>query len=118
MSGWIVKLVVFIFVIGFVIMEAGAVFVSKATVQEAAVGAAGEAAFAIKTRGVSGEPEALAREYAKEKGSEFVSITYDNAARTVTVTLSRRAKTLVIHRFDFFSKHIVATSSSTKSYAT
>jgi len=117
-SGWIIKLVVSFFIVAVAIMEVGAVLVSKATVQEATLGAAAEAAFAIKTQGVNGDPETLARAYAKEKGSEFVSITYDKAARTVTVKLSRKAKTLFIHRFDYFSKYTTATSSATKSYAT
>lgn len=118
-SGWLVKLVIFIGLAGILIIEAGGVLVAKATVTETAEGAAAEAAFAIKTRGgIREDPEVAARAFTEEKGCEFVSITYDQAAQTVSVTVQRKAKTFIVKKIDFLAKkYDVAKSTSTKSYA-
>lgn len=117
-SSWLVKLVIFIGLAGIVIIEAGGVLVAKGSVTETAAGAAAEAAFAIKTRGIREDPEVAARAFTEEKGCEFVSITYDQAAQTVSVTVQRKAKTYIIKNIDFLAKkYAVAKATSTKSYA-
>lgn len=117
-SGWLVKLVIFIGLAGILVIEAGGVLVAKGSVAETASGAAAEAAFAIKTRGVREDPEIAARAFTEEKGCEFVSITYDQAAQTVSVTVQRKAKTYIVKHIDFLAKkYAVAKSTSTKSYA-
>lgn len=116
-SNWLVKIVVFLGIAGVLVIEGGAILVARGTSADAAQGATSEAAFAIKTQGIRGDPEASAREYATSKGVEFVSISYNQAAATVTVTVRRKAKTLFTHKIEALRKYTVATSSFTKSYA-
>lgn len=116
-SNWLVKIILVLAIAGVLIIEGGAVLVARGTSAEAAQEAASEAAFEIKTQGIRSDPEAAAREFATSKGVEFVSITYDQAAAKVTVTVRRKAKTLFIHKIEPLKKYTVATSSFTKSYA-
>lgn len=116
-SNWLVKIVVLLAIAGVVVIEGGAVLVARGQTADAAQGATAEAAFAIKTQGIRGDPEAEARAFATSKGVEFVSISYDQAAQTVTVTVRRKAKTQFIHKIGALKKYTVATSAYTKSYA-
>lgn len=116
-SNWLVKLVVFIGIAGMLIIEGGGVLVAKGSVADTAEGAASEAAFAIRTRGVQGDPEDLARQFAESKGCELVKIEYDNAAQTVSVTVRREARTFIIQYIGPLKKHTVATYRATRSYA-
>lgn len=116
-SNWLVKIVIFLVVAGVTVIEGGAILVARGTSADAAQGATSEAAFAIKTQGIRSNPEAAAREFAASKGVEFVSISYDQAAATVTVTVRRKAKTLFTHKIEALKKYTLATSSFTKSYA-
>lgn len=116
-SNWLVKLVVFIGIAGMLIIESGGVLVAKGSVADTGEGAASEAAFAVKTRGVQGDPESVARSFVESKGCEFVSITYDEAAKTVSVTVRRVAKTYIIQHIGPLKKYKVATYTGTRSYA-
>lgn len=116
-SNWLVKLVVFIGIAGMLIIEGGGVLVAKGSVADTSEGAASEAAFAIRTRGVQGQPEDLARQFAESKGCEFVKIEYDNVAKTVSVTVRREAKTFIIQYIGPLKKYKVATHRATRSYA-
>ena len=116
-SNWLVKIIVLLAIVGVLVIEGGAILVARGTTAEAAQGATSEAAFAIKTQGIRSDPESVAREFAASKGVEFVSIAYDQAASTVTVTVRRTAKTFVAHKIGPLKKYTVATSSFTKSYA-
>lgn len=116
-SNWLVKIVVFLAIAGVLVIEGGAILVARGSAADAAQGATSEAAFAIKTQGIRSDPEGAAREFATSKGVEFVSISYDQAASTVTVTVRRKAKTFLTHKIEPLKKYTVATSSFTKSYA-
>lgn len=116
-ANWLVKIVVVLLVVGLVVIEAGGVIAARLTVSDAANNAAKDAAFAIKTRGIQVDPEEAARERAKTEGAEFVSIAYDQVAQTVTVTLRRKARTVVIQNIGPLKKYTVAQASSTRSYA-
>lgn len=116
-SSWLVKLVVFLGIAGILIVEIGGILVAKGTAVDTAEGAASEAAFAIKARGVSGDPETVARQFADTKDCEFVKIEYNQAAATVSVTVKRTAKTYITHRIGPLKKYTVSVATGTRSYA-
>lgn len=116
-AGWLTKLIVFIAIAGILILEVGGVLLAKGTVADAAGSAAVDAALAMKSTFSQAEAESAARETARDKGSEFVSISVDTAGKTVTVTLERKAKTRIVQHISSLRKYAKARATATRSYA-
>jgi hypothetical protein len=107
-TGWIFKLLISLALVGVVAFEAGAVIVARVTVDGVASEAAGEAASAYARGQNAGAAEAIAKEYAASHGATMVGFTIENQGRAVTVTVEKRARTILLHRIGATEKWTVA----------
>lgn len=97
-TGWIFKLLLSLALVGVIAFEFGAVIIARVTVDGVASEAAGEAAL-VYGRGQNVEAaEAAAREYTESRGATMTGFTIENDGRAVTVSVEKRARTLLLHR--------------------
>ncbi len=97
-SGWLVKIVVGIAVVGFLAVELGSPLVGKAQAQDAADAIATEAGFRLRDTFTE---QALQEACATEADKQSVEIveggcTYDRASEEVVVTVHKSARSFVL----------------------
>ena len=112
-SGWLVKLVVFIFVGGFLLIETASVFLARGGAVETASAAAEAAAYAALT---GDDPKAAALITVNEKGDTLLSVAVDPIGRTATVSVRKKAKTFLIHKIDYFKKFTTHEATETRKF--
>ena len=109
-TGWLVKLVVSLALVGVLAFEAGAVIVARVTVDTVAGDAAGEAALVYGRSADLDEARAVASEYVSTHGGTLVDFRVGEDGRAVFVTVSKNAKTLFLHRIGATDSWAVARS--------
>ena len=97
-SGWIVKLVVGIALAGFVLFELGSPVVTRVMLDGQAHDAASDAAKDYFSGHDVGKAQAIAQQDADTDGAKLAAFTVDDQG-VVHVTLSKQAKSYVLHNF-------------------
>lgn len=100
-TGWLLKLVLSIAIFGVCAFEAGAIVVAKVTIESTAGEAAQEAAIAYGRGGALDEATEIARDIAEREGAALESFDVTQNGQKIVVTVSMRAKTLILHRIGF-----------------
>ncbi|MEO7803264.1 MAG: hypothetical protein ABIS18_02185 [Actinomycetota bacterium] len=112
-AGWLIKLLLFIFIGGALLIETAGVLLNRGGAIETASEAAEAAVFAAKS---GGDPDEAALTVVKDKGGKLISVAVDPNARTATVTVRKRAKTLFIHKIAYFKKFTVFEATETRKF--
>lgn len=112
-TGWLIKVVLVLTVLGLLGFEVVGVLIAKASSADVARLAAQESGFRYRDTQNVREAEKTARDYAAKEGAEFVSIGVDPRADTLSVTIRKKAKTLFIHNIGPLEKYTVATATET-----
>lgn len=99
--GWLVKLLASISIVGLVAFEAGAVIVTRVTAESTAGDIATEAAFAVGHGGGTQDAEDAARTEAAKHGVALVALSVSPERDTVSVTIEKTAKTLILQRLSW-----------------
>ncbi len=99
--GWLVKLVVFLSVLGLVLFELGAITVNYFGLDTSA----DDIAVAVSTvaqAGTSSEAQLQeeARIRAKDVGAKLVDLKLNEQQQTLKIVLTRKASTLLLHQID------------------
>lgn len=115
---WLAKLILFIGLGGVILVELLGILLARYHAAEGASTAVNQAAFAIRSGGVEGDPRAVAVEGAKRHGTELVSMTSNGESKTVSVTVRRKARTFFVHRFRSLQKWTSVTVTDEASFAT
>jgi len=113
-TGWLLKLVVSLAVVGVFAFEAGAVIVARVTVDTVAGDAAGEAASAYGRTGSADDARSAAVEYVHSHGGSMTGFTIAPDGRSISVTVEKRAKTLFLHRIGFSKSWAIARSTRSR----
>lgn len=109
-TGWLIKLVVSLAIFGLVAFEAGAVVVAKVTIETVARDAAGEAADVFRREADGDAAREAARGVAEKNGAVLESFEVVENGEALLVTVSKRAKTIFLHRIGFTEDWAVARS--------
>ena len=116
-TGWLLKLVIWLAVAGFLLFEVGAMVVASVAADNAARAAATEAVDTYAHGHDFDAAQKAAITKAGEEGAEMVSFTADaNGAggqSRAVVVVRRHAKTLFLHRFSFLRRFTEPTASAT-----
>lgn len=115
-GGWLAKLAILIAVLGFVVIEGGAIILNNLGVREAAGNVASDVAFAVQNPISTETAPKAAERSAKENRVSVVKLDYDVPKKLVIVTVRRQAGTLVMHRVDRLRKYTVETATATRPY--
>ncbi len=99
-SSWLIKLIIVVGVVGFALLEGGAVVINRIQAQDAAGRAASEAGFVYSNRGDVDAATRRATDIVEQLGAEFVGLAVDQADREVAVTVTKTANTRLLHRFE------------------
>lgn len=99
-SSWLIKLIVIVAVVGFAVLEGGAIVVNRIQAQDIAGRAATEAGFVYSGRGDVDAATARATEVTEQLNAEFVALAVDQGAREIAVTVKKTANTRLLHRFE------------------
>jgi Flp pilus assembly protein TadG len=97
-SRWLLKLVIGIAVVGFALFELGSPFVTKAILDGNAHDAADDAAHEYFQNHDPARAQAVAQQDADGDGAKLAFFNIDDQG-TVHVTLSKQAKSYVLHNF-------------------
>jgi uncharacterized membrane protein len=108
---WLALLVVF----AIAAWDAGSVMITRFKLQNAAESAAFEAASTYKTTQSVNEAKATAVAQVKQddEGARITSFKVDQTSGEVTITLAKRASTILAGKIDFLRKLTKATASNT-----
>ena len=109
-TGWLVKLVVSLALVGVVAFEAGAILVARVGVESTALDAAGEAADELKRTGDEKAAEAAARALVEKEGAQLEAFAVVENGGAVVVTVSKEASTLLVDRIGFIEDWAIARS--------
>ncbi|HEX9695952.1 MAG TPA: hypothetical protein VGB64_06520 [Actinomycetota bacterium] len=112
-TGWLLRLIIGLVLLGLVFFEAGAVVVARVGVDGTAQTASREAALIY---GTSKNPDVARNEAEKaavQGGARVVEFTISPDGQEVTVTLERIAKTFVIHKIGPLKKFATVRASDT-----
>lgn len=101
-ASWLIKLLLIVAVVGFLVIEFGAVVVNRLQVQDVADQTAAEAGIVYVDRRSQDAAVERAEEFAQDNGAEFVELTVDERQRVIRVTVTKQASTRVLHRIDLF----------------
>jgi hypothetical protein len=110
---WPVRIVVVLALAALALFEVASLLFARFSASDMAVKATEEARFVYRNMGDLQRAQAAASEKAADGGAVLDTLTIDDQAQTATVTLHKRANTLVIERFDVFRKYVTATSTET-----
>lgn len=110
-TGWLLRLTVFLLVASFVVFEAGAVLVNAITTTDAAQQVAHAAATTYRADRSTDAARSTAEEVAVEKGVELVDLAVERDVLSVTVR--DRARTLIIHEVAALERFLVREATST-----
>lgn len=97
-TGWLLKLVLSLAIVGVVAFEAGAVVVARVGIEDIAGQAVAAAADEYRRSGNRGDAELAARGEAETRGAVLESFSVVEGGKAVVVTVSKPAKTLFLHR--------------------
>lgn len=100
-TGWLLKLVVSIAIVGLVAFEAGAVVVAHVTAESAATEVSNEAAFVVGRGGRVQDAEDAARAEAAKQGVALIAFSVSADREIVSVRIEKKAKTLILHRLSW-----------------
>jgi hypothetical protein len=109
-TGWLLKLVVSLAIVGVVLFEAGAVIVARVNVDSIASDAAGEAALEYAKAPNATQAEKVARDFVERRDATLVAFSVSPDGKVITLTVEKIAKTLIIQRFAATRKWTVARS--------
>lgn len=110
---WLIRLVVVLALAAAALFEVATVMFARVSASDTASKAAEEAGFVYRSTADLRRAEVAAREEAAAGGAVLDRLTINAQARTATVTLHKRAKTLVMGRFEAFEKYTTATATET-----
>lgn len=96
-SGWLVKVVLGIALLGFAALELGSPLIVRAQADEAAHEVANEAAFRLRDNYTQQTLESTCAEEADKRDVTITECTV-NASREVMVTVAKEAKSYLLHR--------------------
>lgn len=113
---WLLKLIVLFGVLGVLGVEGVGVLLAHYHAAEGASAAATQAALGLRSGGVTGDPEALAKAGAQQHGCELVSMTRDPRTQTISVTVRRQARTFLIQKIEALDGLTRATATENASY--
>lgn len=112
-TGWLLRLVIGLLLLGVVVFEFGAVVIARVGVDGTAQTAAREAALVYGSgRGAEAAQEEAANK-AKEGGATLAEFSISQDGTEVTVTLERTAKTFIIHKIGALKKYATVRASDT-----
>ena len=109
-TGWLVKLVLSLAVFGLVAFEAGAIVVAKVTIESIAGDVLAEAREVYGPAEDAEQAEKAARAVAEQNDAVLERFEITENGTAIVVTVSKKAKTLLIHRIGFTKDWAVATS--------
>jgi hypothetical protein len=104
-TGWLLRIVIFLAVLSFAIFEGGAIAVNSITAEDAAREVARVAATAYRSSGEIDAAESAGVAAARERSVRLVEITIDGDSLSVTVRST--ARTLVLHEIEMFDRFTV-----------
>lgn len=104
-TGWLLRIVLFLAVLAFVIFEGGAIAVNSITAEDAAREVGRAAVTAYRGSGDIDAAESAGIAAARERGVRLVEITIDRNSLSVTVTST--ARTLVLHEIEMFDRFTI-----------
>lgn len=102
---WLLKVVIALVVVGLILFEVGAVILVKATAADTAAKAGEEGGFIYRGTSDLERAEQAAEEVANKGGAELVSFSVDPQNNTTTTTVTKKAKTIFIHKIGFLEKY-------------
>jgi hypothetical protein len=97
-TSWLLKVVLSLLLLGMVAFEAGAIVIARIGVDGTAQTAATEAAFSYARNQDLQRAETEAADKARQGGATLVAFAVSEDGETVTVTLERTARTMIVHR--------------------
>ena len=98
-GSWVIKVIVWVGLVGFLVIEFGSVLVNRIQAQDLASEAAVEANLMDDRSPNLERARARAVEFVGDK-AEVLEVTVDRATSTLSVTLRKQARTFVIHRIE------------------
>lgn len=107
---WLVKVVVILVVVGVALFELGAIVLVRATAADTAAKAGQEAGFNYRGTGDVERAKEAAKEITDKEGAVLVSFSVDVERNVTITTVSKRSKSIFIHRIGALEKYTVATS--------
>ena len=107
-TGWIFKLILSLAIFGVVAFEVGAIVVAKVTIESVTGDALQEAVAAYRPSSDLDAAQRAAQAEAERNGAVLESIDYDSGSTQLTITVSKEAKTLFIHRIGFTESWAIA----------
>jgi len=110
-TGWILKIILFLALLGFVAFETGAIVVAKVTADRVAISAADEAGQVLRATGSSTKAEDAAKEVAARDHAAVIGFRVISGGRQVEVTVRKVASTFVIQHIGGL-KHFVDADST------
>jgi Flp pilus assembly protein TadG len=96
---WLIKIVLGIALLGFVAVELGSPLITRATLDGAAHDAANDAAHELFQSRDQAKAQAVAEEDVRDDGAHLDVFNIDEQG-TVHVTLSKQARSYVLHKFE------------------
>ncbi|GAC1408812.1 MAG: hypothetical protein NVSMB57_00690 [Actinomycetota bacterium] len=112
-TGWLLKLLLSLLILGVVAFEVGAVVIAKVNVDSVAQNAATDAASTYGTTKSIDSARAEAEKKCLEGGAKLIDLTVAQDGRSLTVTVEKTAKTFFIHRIGFLKRFVLARTSHT-----
>lgn len=112
-TGWLLRLVIGLVLLGVVVFEIGAVVIARVGVDGTAQTAAREAALIYGGSRSVEAAQAEAAQKAKEGGATLAEFSISQDGTQVTVTLERKAKTFIIHKIGALKKYATVRASDT-----
>lgn len=106
--GWLFKLLVGLAIFAVVAFEAGSVIIVRVQVDGIAADAANEAGGEYASSRSPDRAEQVAAAVAARGDASIVAFDVSSDGRTVSVTVEKRAKTLIIHRIASLRRFLVA----------
>ncbi|HJR18690.1 MAG TPA: hypothetical protein VJ922_03135 [Actinomycetota bacterium] len=109
-TGWLLKLVLSLAIFGVVAFEAGAIVVAKVTIESVAGDVLSEAREAYRPAEDAEQAEKAARAVAERNDAVLESFDVVDNGSAIVVTVSKKAKTLLVHRIGFAEDWAIARS--------
>ena len=109
-TGWLVKLVISLAIFGLVAFEAGAIVVAKVTIESIAGDVLSEAREVYGMAEDAEQAEKAARAVAEQNDAVLEKFEIVENGDAIVVTVSKKAKTVLVHRIGFAEDWAIARS--------
>ncbi|MGH2785789.1 MAG: hypothetical protein ACRDJ1_11045 [Actinomycetota bacterium] len=109
-TGWLVKLVISLAIFGLVAFEAGAIVVAKVTIESVAGDVLSEAREVYGMAEDAEQAEKAARAVAEQNDAVLEKFEIVENGDAIVVTVSKKAKTVLVHRIGFAEDWAIARS--------